>query len=107
LGAKILLDLVEVFFHFGYGAGGQRDEAGQVSHVHDVDAAGPALQLPGPGVQRAAGGRLARPTTRCWNLAGGTAVVMGTLLCFRGVSGQTLMRSFLAFLTGQPRVREG
>jgi Transposase IS116/IS110/IS902 family len=28
-------------------------------------------------------------------------------LCFRGVSGQTLMRSFLAFLTGQPRVRAG
>ena len=57
LGAKILLDLVEVFFHFGYGAGGQRDEAGQVSHVHDVDGAGPALQLLGRGVQRAAGGR--------------------------------------------------
>jgi hypothetical protein len=78
LGAKILLDLVEVFFHFGDGAGGQRDEAGQVSHVHDVDAAGPALQLLGRGVQRAAGGRRpVIPHTRCWNLAGGIAVVMG------------------------------
>jgi hypothetical protein len=86
---------------------GQRDEAGQVGHVHDIDAAGPALQLLGRGVQRAAGGRrpviphheVLEPRGRQWS--------WGTLLCFRGVSGQTLMRSFLAFLTGRPRVREG
>jgi len=57
---------------------GQRDEAGQVGHVHDIDAAGPALQLLGHASSaRLAGGDPSYPTTRCWNLAGGIAVVMG------------------------------
>jgi len=109
LGAKLLLDLVEVFVYFGDGAGSQHGEAGQVSHVDDVDAASPALQQADRGVERPASGRrtvvpdheVQEPRGRHSSGHG------GTLLCCRGVSGQTLMRSFLAFLTGQPRVRAG
>ena len=80
-----------------------------VSRWDDVDAASPALQQADRGVERPASGRrtvvpdheVQEPRGRHSSGHG------GTLLCCRGVSGQTLMRSFLAFLTGQPRVREG
>jgi Ferritin-like len=92
------LDLVEVFFHFADGAGGQHDEAGQVSHVDDVDAAGPALQQADRAVERPAGGRrtvvphheVQEP--RGWHSTGHS----GMLPYFRGISGQPLMRSLLA-----------
>jgi hypothetical protein len=47
----------EAGLHLGDGAGRQHGEAGQVSHVHDVDTAGSALQQPDRGVERPAGGR--------------------------------------------------
>jgi hypothetical protein len=80
-----------------------------VSHVDDVDAANPALQQVDRGIERPASRRrtvipgyeVQEPRGRHSSGYG------GTLVRFRGVSWQTLMRSFLAFLTGQPRVREG
>ena len=56
-GAKLLLDLVEVGLNFRDGTGRQHGDAGQLGHVHDLDAAGPALQQPDRGVERPAGRR--------------------------------------------------
>jgi hypothetical protein len=57
LGAQLLRDFVEAGFHFGHGACRQHVDAGQVSDVYHLDAAGPAMQQADRGVERPAGGR--------------------------------------------------
>jgi hypothetical protein len=56
-GLKLPGDVVEASFHLGHGAWRQRVDTGQVSDVHHLDRAGPALQQPDRGVERPGGRR--------------------------------------------------
>ena len=54
---EFLLDVIEVFFQFAHGTGRQRGHARYMSHVHHLNAAVPALEQVGRGVEGAAGRR--------------------------------------------------
>jgi hypothetical protein len=55
--AQVPLDLVEVALHLAHRVGRHHVESGHVSHVHDIDAAGAAVQQSDGGVERASRGR--------------------------------------------------